>query len=131
MLYKILDSANYLDDVAIQNPNLELINEFFQEFKINYNLKNSKVSDIFTLNTIYDSNYTTKNTVGEIIENIPLNSIDPKLKDKLKNIIKKKEDSEDIEQIINKEYYESRKLLSLSKISLTDSFSISSLTESV
>ncbi len=120
ILQKIFDVNNYNNN-EIQNPNLELINDLFKDFK--YNSKSINVSDIFCLNNI-NNIYTKKNTIDEIIEHIPLNSLNSKLKKKLNNTKEEYEEIE-IEQNVNKEYYESRKLLSLSKVPVSNTFSLS------
>lgn len=110
LLYRAID-----DEKINLNPNYELLLEFFGDFKINHNLDGKVVSDIFTI----DKMNVKKNIMDELIDNIPLNSLNAKLKTKLK----KKELNEDleIEGIVNKEYYESRKTLASTKISVTES----------
>ncbi len=123
ILFKSLDANNYLN-ADITNPNLELINEFFQEFKISSDVKNKQISDIFNLNNI-NKNYDKKNMINEIIEHIPLNTLNTQLKNKLNFALKKNYNKElEVEQVLNKEYYESRKILLSSKLPLTDSFSV-------
>ena len=125
-LEKIIDEYEYLSTDSIKFPNLEILLECFPSFKftsdteIKKKLKNNLVVDIFGINDI-DSYSTLENIISEINVNLsenmnlntskkPLDVINEKINTFLN--FKKKNDDLEIEQLINKEFYNIKNNLS-------------------
>lgn len=125
-LEKIIDESEYLSTDSIKFPNLEILLECFPSFKftldteIKKKLKNNLVTDIFGINDI-DSYSTVENIISEIninlSENMNLNASKKSLDvitEKINTFLnfKKKNDDLEIEQLINKEFYNIKNNLS-------------------
>jgi len=127
-LEKVIDETAYLNRDDLKFPNLELLLEFFPSFKydclnsIKKTVKDTNVVDIFTIDNI-ENEISLDEMVHElnesIVDNINLNkslnntNLDILLK-KLNKFIKYENVNEDleIEQLINKEYYNVKNNLS-------------------
>lgn len=125
-LEKVIDESAYINKTNLRFPNLELLLEFFPSFKhdsltnIKKKVKSIDITDIFTIDNI-DSYLTVDEILNEINENISDNinlnkdnsNIDIILK-KIKNFTtyEKNNDDLEIEQLINKEYYNVKNNLS-------------------
>lgn len=125
-LEKIIDESEYLSTDSIKFPNLEILLEFFPSFKftsdteIKKKLKNNLVTDIFGINDI-DSYSTIENIISELnlnlSENMNLNTTKKSLDvitSKINTFLnfKKTNDDLEIEQLINKEFYNIKNNLS-------------------
>lgn len=125
-LEKVIDESAYINKTNLKFPNLELLLEFFPSFKydslltIKKKVKSIDITDIFTIDNI-DSYLTVDEMLNEINENLSDNinlnknnsNIDTILK-KIKNFTsyEKNNDDLEIEQLINKEYYNVKNNLS-------------------
>jgi hypothetical protein len=125
-LEKVIDESAYINKTNLRFPNLELLLEFFPSFKhdslptIKKKIKSIDITDIFTIDNI-DSYLTIDEMLNEINENLTDNmnlnknnsNIDIILK-KIKNFTsyEKNNDDLEIEQLINKEYYNVKNNLS-------------------
>jgi hypothetical protein len=127
-LEKVIDESAYLNKDDLKFPNLELLLEFFPSFKydcinsIKKTVKDTNIVDIFTIDNI-ENEISLDEMVHElnesIVDNINLNklknntSIDILLK-KINKFIKYENINDDleIEQLINKEYYNVKNNLS-------------------
>lgn len=125
-LEKVIDESAYINKTDLRFPNLELLLEFFPLFKydslstIKKKVKSVDTTDIFTIDNI-DSHLTIDEIMNEINENISDNinlnkdnsNIDIIL-NKIKNFMQYEKNNDDleIEQLINKEYYNVKNNLS-------------------
>ena len=127
-LEKVIDESAYLNRDDLKFPNLELLLEFFPSFKydcinsIKKTVKDTNIVDIFTIDNI-ENEISLDEMVHElnesIADNINLNksknstSIDILFK-KINKFIKYENINDDleIEQLINKEYYNVKNNLS-------------------
>jgi len=123
-LEKVIDETAYTNITDLKFPNLELILEFFPEYKhtsimsIKNIIKSNKIVDLFTINNIENylsideineeirKHITTTNLNEIALNNKDMNYLDIILK-KINNFINFSKSNEDleIEQLINKEYY--------------------------